>query len=130
MMNTTTRRNLLAFILASTLAVAGCQNSGSGGASKRGNDRGTFAAGKTVPQDATRVAQTTHGKLIHRALRPESVWVEDAATGKVIYSGAVRADSNVVVDPNANAVAVNDIQVRHEGRLNPDHTYRLYFKGR
>ena len=76
------------------------------------------------------VKQSTHGPLIHRAQRPESVWVQDATTGKVIYSGPVRADSNVVVDPNAGAVAVNDIQVRYAGRLDPSHTYRLYFKER
>jgi hypothetical protein len=83
-----------------------------------------------VPSDAQRVAQSTHTKLIHRAQRPESVWVKDGTSDKVIYSGPVRADSNVVVDPEADVVAVNDIQVRHEGKLDPNHTYQLYFKGR
>ena len=127
-MNTMTRRTLLACALAVTLAVVGCQNPGGGGAGKR-EGRGTFAAGKTVPQDASRVKQSTHGPLIHRAQRAGQIWVEDATTGKVIYSGPVRADSNVAVDPNAGAVAINDIEVRHAGRLDPSHTYRLYFKG-
>jgi hypothetical protein len=129
-MNTTTRRTLIACVLAAAFAAGGCRNQGGAGGAKREGGRGTFDAGKTVPSDAHRVAQSSHTKLIHRAQRPESVWVEDGTTGTVIYSGAVRADSNVVVDPEANVVAVNDITVRHAGRLDPNHTYRLYFKGR
>ena len=129
-MNTTTRRTLIACALAAAFAAAGCEHSGGAGAGMREGGKGTFAAGKTVPSDAQRVAQSSHTKLIHRAQRPENVWVEDGTTNKVIYSGAVRADSNVVVDPDANVVAVNDITVKHAGRLDPNHTYRLYFKGR
>ena len=129
-MNTTTRRTLIACVLAVMFAGAGCRNQGGAGGTRREGGRGTFDAGKTVPSDAHRVAQSAHTKLIHRAQRPASVWVEDGTTGKVVYSGAVRADSNVVVDPEANVVAVNDIAVRHAGKLDPSHTYRLYFKGR
>jgi predicted small secreted protein len=129
-MNTTIRRTLIACVLAAAFAAAGCTNPGGSGAGKREGGKGTFDAGKTVPSDAHRVAQSSHTKLIHRAQRPENVWVEDGTTKTVIYSGPVRADSNVVVDPEANVVAVNDITVRHAGKLNPDHTYRLYFKGR
>ena len=131
-MNTTTRRTLIACVLAAGFAAAGCQNLGgsSSGTSKVEGGKGTFDAGKTVPSDAQRVAQSSHTKLIHRAQRPENVWVEDGTTKTVIYSGPVRADSNVVVDPEANVVAVNDIAVKHAGKLDPNHTYRLYFKGR
>ena len=129
-MNTTTRRTFIACVLAAAFAAAGCTNSGGASASKREGGKGTFDAGKTVPSDAHRVAQSSHTKLIHRAQRPENVWVEDGTTNKVIYSGPVRADSNVVVDPDANVVAINDITVKHAGRLDPNHTYRLYFKGR
>ena len=129
-MNTTTRRTLIACLLAAAFAAAGCTNPGGSGAGKREGGKGTFDAGKTVPSDAQRVAQSSHTKLIHRAQRPESIWVEDGTNGKVIYSGSVRADSNVVVDPQANVVAINDITVKHAGKLNPEHTYRLYFKGR
>jgi hypothetical protein len=131
----TTRRTLtacvLSCVLAAAFAAAGCQDSGGGaGGGKREGGRGTFTAGKTVPSDAQRVAQSSHTKLIHRAQRAQNVWVEDGTTGQVIYSGPVRADANVVVDPEANVVAVNDITVKHAGRLDPTHTYRLYFKGR
>jgi hypothetical protein len=128
-MNSTTSRTLIACVLAATFAAAGCQNPGGTSATKRESGRGTFAAGKTVPSDAQRVAQSSHTKLIHRALRPATVWVKDSTTGKVIYSGQVRADSNVVVDPQANVVAVNDIAVGHQGNLDPTHTYQLYLKG-
>jgi hypothetical protein len=127
---TTTRHLLAAFALAVAFAAAGCVNPGGSTAAKQDTGKGTFDAGKSVPADAQRVAQSSHTKLIHRAQRPESVWVKDATTEKVVYSGPVRADSNVVVDPEANVVAVNDIQVRHEGKLDPNHTYQLYFKGR
>ena len=129
-MNTTTRRTLIACVLAAAFAAAGCANQGGAGGTKREGGRGTFDAGKKVPSGAHRVAQSSNTKLIHRAQRAANVWVEDGTTGQVIYSGAVRADSNVVVDPEANVVAVNDIAVRHAGRLDPSHTYRLYFKGR
>ena len=129
-MNTTTRRTLIACLLAAAFAAAGCQKPGGSGTSKVEGGKGTFDAGKTVPSDAHRVAQSSHTKLIHRAQRPENVWVEDGTTKTVIYSGPVRADSNVVVDPEANVVAVNDIAVKHAGKLDPNHTYRLYLKGR
>jgi hypothetical protein len=125
----TTRHTLIACVLAAAFAAAGCTNTGGTSGSKR-EGKGTFDAGKAVPSDAQRVAQSSHTKLIHRAQRPENVWVEDGTTGKVIYSGPVRADSNVVVDPEANVVAVNDIAVKHAGKLDTNHTYRLYFKGR
>jgi hypothetical protein len=66
--------------------------------------------------------------LIHRPLRPGTIYVQDVDTGKLVYSGHVRGDSNVVVDPAANAVTVNDQQVKADRKLDPHHTYRLYFK--
>ena len=130
-MTFTTRRALFACVFAAVLAAAGCANMGGGGGTKRSGGKGeTFAAGKTVPSDATRVDRSSGTKLIHRAQRPETLWVKDATSGKVIYSGKVKADANVVVDPEANVVAVNDITVPHAGKLNTAHTYQLYFKGR
>jgi hypothetical protein len=130
---TTTRPFLLALIIAGTFALVGCENPGGatrgGGTAARPDTGEPFAAGKTVPTDARQIDQTTNGRLIHRAQRAGSVWVEDVTTGKVIYSGMVRADSNVVVDAKADAVAINDQQVRHAPKLDSEHKYRLYFKG-
>ena len=128
-MNSITRRTVLACVLTATFIVTGCENPG-GGAAGRRESGGSAAASKPVPKDATRVAESANTRLVHRALRPGEIWVQDATDGKVIYNGKVRADSNVVIDPKADAVTVNDIQVRHAPKLDPEHKYRLYFKGR
>jgi hypothetical protein len=131
-MNVITRRGTLACaaVMLAAALTAGCQQnkSGSGSASRTDETAGSTKA-THVPSDASRVAEgTNNGKLIHRALRPGTIWVQDSTTGGVIYSGKVRADSNVVIDAKADAVTVNDIQVRHAPHLNPDHRYRLYFR--
>ena len=134
-MTTISTRLLVALAVVGPLALAGCANPGGatgstgGGTGARPDTGEPFAAGKTVPTDARQIKQTTNGRLLHRAQRAGSVWVEDVTTGKVIYSGMVRADSNVVVDAKADAVAINDQQVRHAPKLDPEHRYRLYFKG-
>ena len=125
-MNLVTRRTLLTSAFAAALAATGCQQPSGGKTS--GGGTGSASASKTVPKDATRVAESASGRLIHRAQRPGSIWVQDGATGDVVYTGQVRADSNVVVDTRADAVTVNDIQVRHAPKLNPDHRYKLYFR--
>jgi hypothetical protein len=114
-------------VLALALAATGCSNGG-GGASKRDDTTGGSASAKKVPQDARRVAEATGGRLIHRPLREGTVYVVDGTTDKVIYSGPVRAGANVVVDPAANAVTVNDQQVKPSVRLETGRTYRLYFE--
>ena len=125
-MNHLIRRALLACVLAASFAAAGCQKNTVGGAG--GSTGGSASATKTVPKDATRVAESATGRLIHRAQRPGTIWVKDGTSGDVIYSGQVRADSNVVVDPKADAVTVNDIQVRHAPKLDPEYRYQLYFR--
>jgi hypothetical protein len=115
-------------VLALALAATGCSNSG-GDASKRDDTTGGSASSsKKLPQDARRVAEATGGRLIHRPLREGTVYVVDGSNEKVIYSGPVRANSNVVVDPAANAITVNDQQVKPSVRLETGRTYRLYFQ--
>jgi hypothetical protein len=127
--STITRRTLAACALTVALAAAGCQNSGAGGAGRRDTGSAT-SAGKTIPSDARQIDQKTHARLTQRTQREGTIWIQDATANKVIYSGKVRADANVVVDPRADAVTVNDIQVKNAPHLNPDHTYKLFFKGR
>ena len=81
-----------------------------------------------LPSDARRIAEGVGGtRLVHRPLREGTIYVQDKSDGKVIYSGPVRAGDNVVIDPRADALTVNDIQVRAGPKLNADHAYRLYF---
>ena len=125
-------------IVAACLAAGGCQSN------KASGDDGTQArtgssGGSKVPGNARRVAEAGNGaRLIHRPLREGTVYVVEVQRGenrsgesreknKVVYSGPVRANANVVVDPGANAVTVNDQQVKANTKLDPRGTYRLYF---
>jgi hypothetical protein len=121
------RRIAAVTVLALALAATGCANSDAGG-SKRDDSTGGSVSSKKLPQDARRVAEATGGRLVHRPLRDGNVFVVDGETEKVIYSGPVRGGANVVVDPAANAVTVNDQQVKPSVALQPRHTYRLYFE--
>ena len=123
-----TQRIAAVTVLALALAATGCAKSGAGGSKVDDTTGGSTSAGKKVPQDAHRVAEATGGRLVHRPLREGTIWVVDGETEKVIYSGPVRAGANVVVDPAANAVTVNDQQVKPSVALQPRHTYRLYFE--
>lgn len=114
-------------VLAACLTAAGCANQGG----VEGTSRGDVGSGSDrparVPQDARRVSEATGSRLIHRPLREGMVYVVDGETNKVIYSGPVRANANVVVDPAANAITVNDQQVKDHTRLETGRTYRLFF---
>jgi hypothetical protein len=107
------------------LLAAGCQNQGGGGAGGGGVGSGSGAT--KVPQDARRVAEATGSRIVHRTLREGTVYVQDGQTGKVLYSAPVRSHANIVVDPAANAITVNDQQVKSSAKLEPRRTYRLYF---
>ena len=117
-------------VAAAALAFTGCQNPGrgGGGASAASTAPG---AGAKLPDNARKVAEAHNGqRIIHRMLRQGTIYVQDAESGAVIHSGAVRASSNVTVDPKANAIAVNDVQVKGDPKLDPNRGYRLYFAGR
>lgn len=115
-------------VLGACLAAGGCQSnnaSGEDGAQARTGSSG----GAKVPNDARRVAEAGNGaRLIHRPLREGTVYVEDVKAGKLVYTGPVRANANVVIDPAANAVTVNDQQVKANTKLDPHGTYRMYFR--
>ena len=123
-------------VLAACLAGAGCQGGGGGGGgASTGSDNAGGGGARKVPQDARRVAEATGSRLIHRPLREGTIYVtevQQAGGGsreivRVLHSGPVRAGANVVVDPAANALTVNDQQVKSNAKLEPGKTYRLYF---
>ena len=125
-------RLLTLVVTAAALGLAGCQNRGGAGAGS-GPTAGSTApgAGAKLPEYARKVAEAQNGqRIIHRMLRPGTVYVQDADSGAVVYSGRVRADSNVTVDPRANAIAVNDVQVKGDTKLDPTRGYRLFFVNR
>jgi hypothetical protein len=120
------QRTAAATVLAACLVLTGC--AGNGGATGADGQGGTVSSSERLPQDARRVAEATGNRIIHRPLREGTVYVVDGENNKVLYKGPVRANSNVVIDPAANAITVNDQQVKPSSRLQPQHTYRLYFK--
>jgi len=122
---------VLAVLVATVaLGLAGCQNpGGSGGAGPSAST--SPGAGLKIPDNARKVAESHNGqRIIHRLLREGTVYVQEAESGRVAYSGRVRASSNVTVDPKANAIAVNDVQVRGDPKLDVAKGYRLYFVGK
>jgi len=120
---------LLAATLSAALATGGCAKNGADAGTKRDDSSGGVASHPAkVPEDARRVAEATGSRLIHRTLREGTVYVVDGESNKVLYSGPVRAGANVVVDPAANAITVNDQQVKPSVKLEPRHTYRIYYR--
>lgn len=116
-------------VLFATLALAltGCTNPGSGTSASTGATPASSDQNVKLPADARRVDATTGAPRPYRTLRDGTIYVQDKNTGRVIYHGPVRAYDNVVVDPKANAVTVNDQQVLSKPKLEPTHTYQLFF---
>ena len=121
------QRIAAAALLAACLVFTGCRGAG-GGASGDDAQGGSVSAANKLPSDAVRVAEATNNRIIHRLLREGTVYVVDGETNRVLYKGPNRANTNVVIDPAANAITLNDQQVKPTARLQTQHTYRLYFK--
>lgn len=122
---------VLAVLVATVaLGLTGCQNpggSGGGGASASTSP----GAGLKIPENARKIDEKFSGqRIIQRVQRSGTVYVQETDSGRVAYSGAVRANTTVVVDPKANAIALNDIQVRGDPKLDVTKGYRLYFVGK
>ena len=119
---------LIAAIAALVFAAAGCTEQGSASGGGASSPRPPSNGPVKVPAEARRIAEGTGAtRLIHRPLRDGTIYVQDKSDGKVIYTGPVRAGDDVVIDPKADALTVNDIQVRPDPKLNSGHAYRLYF---
>ena len=92
----------------------------------------TLAAGCTgtgksaIPQGADEVT-SGRGVLRHTVQRDGRVWVYDAETDKMVYTGTVRDGDRIAVDPDRNQITVGGTTVS-EQPLVRDHKYRLYFK--
>ena len=92
----------------------------------------TLAAGCTktgkmaIPQGAAEVA-AGRGVLNHTVQRDGRVWVYDAETDKMVYTGTVRDGDKIVVDPDRNQILVGGTTVSEQPLVH-DHKYRIYFK--
>ena len=114
-------------VLAGALAAGGCEQQGAAGSASQSGRVASTGATK-VPDGARRVRQTGALRTLnYRPATDGTIYVQDTTSGRVVYSGPVKAQSNVVVDPAANSVAINDQQARSDAKLDPTHDYSLFF---
>ena len=92
------------------LASTGCQQTGK----------------MAIPAGADEV-EAGRGELRYEAQRDGKVWVYDAETDKMVYTGPIRDGDRVVVNPETNRISVGG-QTVSEQPLIRDHKYRIYFK--
>jgi len=121
---------LFAAVLIAAVAagLAGCTNSGSSGGQTSGA-RPPASAGQNarIPDNARVIGRASGTRLVHRTMRDGTIYVQDKTSGRLVHTGPVRSNDNVVVDPKADAIAINDNQVKGDPKLDPHHTYLLYF---
>jgi hypothetical protein len=114
-------------VLSAFLTVAGCQ-SNEGASPAAGSGSGSAGSGSNkIPDNARKLAEAKGVRVIHRTLRDGTVYVYDATAKKVAFTGPVRANANIVVDPKANVVSINDTEVNVKDKLDPGHRYAIYF---
>jgi len=90
---------------------------------------GCTASGKmAIPAGAEEV-EAGRGELRYSAQRDGKVWVYDAETDKMVYTGPIRDGDRITVDPDRNQIVVGG-QTVSEQPLISDHKYRIYFKRR
>ena len=90
---------------------------------------GCTATGKSaIPAGADEV-DSGRGELRYEAQRDGKVWVYDAETDKMVYTGPIRDGDRVVVDPDRNLITVGGETVSEQPLIR-DHKYRIYFKRR
>ena len=134
----------LGVALFASAGLLGCQND-SGGASARaradtsrraGAQMETASRPRGVPANARMLGQGSEQVRV-TAPTDGTLYVYDATDRRVIWSGPSRAQANVVIDPAADAVTINDQQVsahidpQREQRtdLDPSHQYQLWYVG-
>jgi hypothetical protein len=123
------------------LALAGCQTDHGGTTHTDRSTTSTMQAGTAAPAGVpagARVMAQGRDSLQFTTTGEGTVYVYDATAHRVVWSGPARARANVVVDPAADAVTVNDQQAgtapnpanqRHID-LDPSHDYQVWFATR
>ena len=114
--------------LTASLGLVGCQrNQGGANPSAGSGGRSVGSGSKKVPDNARKIAEARNSRVVHRTLRDGTIYVVDATTNKVIFTGPVRSNDNIVVDPKADNISINDTEVSVNDKLEPSHKYALYF---
>ena len=88
---------------------------------------GCTATGKSaIPDGADRVA-SGDGPIDYRAQRDGDIWVYDADTKKMVYTGPVRDGDRVRVNTETNQILIGGRTVS-ERPLAGNHKYEIYFR--
>jgi hypothetical protein len=104
------RLQLATVAAACVLAVAGCASSGK----------------MAIPEGADEV-EAGSGSIDWEAGRDGEVWVYDADSDKMIYSGPVREGQSVRVNAGSDQVTIGGRTVS-ERPISDEHRYRIYFR--
>ena len=83
---------------------------------------------RTIPSGAHQV-ESGRGEIRYIAERDGTVWVDDAATDKMVFTGPIRDQERIVVNSDTNQITVNGRTVSEQPLIR-DHRYRIYFKRR
>jgi hypothetical protein len=106
----TTARLILAALLAPAAVLAGCAAKGK----------------QAIPEGADAV-KTDTGSVTWDAKHDGEVWVYDADTNQMIYTGPVRDGDTVRVNAAGDTITVGGKTVS-ERKISDDHKYRIYFR--
>lgn len=79
-----------------------------------------------IPANAS-VASSGDDRLTYTPATDGTIWVVEAPHDTMVYSGLVRANASVVVDPKDNVITVDGRTVYDKG-LTQDTMHRIYFQ--
>lgn len=139
-LNRPARRACLALALLAPASLLGCQNDSGGaradaGRTQRASARvESTARPSSIPAGARLMGQGSSG-LTFVTPGDGTVYLYDATDRRMVWSGPARARANIVVDPAADAVTVNDQQaganidpkLQQQTELDPSHQYQLWY---
>ena len=86
------------------------------------SDKGRMA----IPSDADRLG-SGRGEVTATATRDGEAWILDENENKIVWSGEVRRDDRIVIDPADNQIKVGGRTVS-ERALDRDHQYIVYIR--
>ena len=81
-----------------------------------------------IPSDARLIREVdTNGSISYKAPHEGKLYVYDADSRRVTWSGTVRDGERFRLDSNNGRASIDDQSIMKDRDLNPDHHYHLYF---
>jgi hypothetical protein len=84
------------------------------------SDKGRMA----IPSDADQLA-SGRGRVTATATRDGEAWILDRHDNRIVWSGDVRRDDRIEIDPGENRIRVAG-ETKSERALDRDHEYVIY----